>query len=994
MNLGRRATDGYGTGSVRLGRRIVIAGMLAVLPTLLTPGGASAQLLPPGADWVTFDTPNFRVTFPPALELIARRAADRAEWSHVLLSAEFLTPPRGRIELVVTDNVDHANGLATLFPRNRVVVYAHPPAGDEQLVFHDDWLELLVLHELAHIFHLEAAGGPWIGLRRFFGREPVLFPQIVTPSWIAEGIATFIESEHTGAGRVRGTVFDMMLRTAILEDAFFEIDQVTFDPIRWPAGATRYVYGSLFIDHLARRYGSEAVGAFVRQVGRQLVPYGFDRAARATFGTSFSAEWEVWADSLRDVYATAAAAIAQHGTTDPEILSAGGRQASHPRFAPGGGSLVFPAATGRAEASLFRLEGTSPASPLTPISTLGPVAWRPGTTTLYFTQLEFDGPHHIVSDVYAVDPGARARRLTRGARIWDLDFHPEGGSAVAVASAPGTNLLVRYEPDTGRIAPLTDSSPDVYWSSPRWSPEGQRLAVARWREGRLDIVVLDPMGEILEEVTADRAVDSHPAWSPDGRYIIFSSDRTGVPNLFAFDTEERTLRQVTNVLSGAFQPDVSGDGRWIAFAYYRSDGYYVARIPYAPDSWRDAVVTPPRDAIEIRTASPAVAGPIRRYSAWPTVLPTRWSPRITWGTDFGPGVGVSTAGSDVIERHVWAAEVVGYVDGGRGEGGVAYRFRGLSHPVVDFQGTQEWRVQAAAQDVAGTPALLRRDREAVMRATWVRRRWRSIAWTELGGELRDIDFVWEDEDGGESPGERRFPADLGGSLGLGFSTARGHGLSIGPQDGITGTVRVQARRYLSEPDWLPSVRDYWRATSRNQAYRGWDRFGFAPSVFAFRLDAAIESSAAAPGFTVGGGGRDSADPLETAPLLPRGLDFPVRGFPAGTQGGNRVVSGSAELRFPILLVERGVRVLPIGANRIWGIVFADIGAAWCPDDCRVGSERLPEAPDPLVSIGAEAIVELRLGYFADLPFRFGFGVPVRAAERQAPQLYVRLGRLF
>src|SRR5690606_1492788 len=124
------------------------------------------------------------------IEDVARRAAVRAERAWELLAASgFTRTPGLPIDLLVTDNVDYANGNAITTPWNRIVVHAHPPAGDPELGFHDDWMELLVLHELAHIFHLESGGGIWPVLRAVLGRNPGLFPQYLAPDWLIEGLA-------------------------------------------------------------------------------------------------------------------------------------------------------------------------------------------------------------------------------------------------------------------------------------------------------------------------------------------------------------------------------------------------------------------------------------------------------------------------------------------------------------------------------------------------------------------------------------------------------------------------------------------------------------------------------------------------------------------------------------------------------------------------------------------------------------------------------------
>src|SRR5688572_32757723 len=43
------------------------------------------------------------------------------------------------------------------------------------LRFTDDFLQLVITHELVHLFHLDRVGGVWALLQRVFGRAPMLF---------------------------------------------------------------------------------------------------------------------------------------------------------------------------------------------------------------------------------------------------------------------------------------------------------------------------------------------------------------------------------------------------------------------------------------------------------------------------------------------------------------------------------------------------------------------------------------------------------------------------------------------------------------------------------------------------------------------------------------------------------------------------------------------------------------------------------------------------
>ncbi|MBV9774608.1 MAG: PD40 domain-containing protein, partial [Gemmatimonadetes bacterium] len=518
-----------------LGRFLRSALLLSA--ALLAAPRAHAQL-PADARWRTLETPHFRVHFTEGLEPLARRAADRAERAHAQLSAALVRPPKGKVELVLTDNVDYSNGYATPLPTNRVVIYAHPPSDEPSLSFNDDWLQLVITHELTHIFHLDYAGGVWDDLRSVLGRSPVTFPETTSPPWLTEGLATYVESRLTRGGRVRGTIHEMELRTAVLEDAFFSIDRASGDPVLWPEGSARYVYGSLFVNHLAERYGPEKVSEFVRIVGGSLVPYLFDEAARRAFGISFTRAWGEWEDSLRARYRPLADSLRAAGFPEPEELTRRGRYALFPRFAPDGAALAYSASTGREETATRLLTPGGAARDLFPRTSTGPAAWLRDGRSLVYAQLDYRDPYRIFSDLYRADLGGRRARLTRGARIAEPDPSPDGRSVVAVQDVGGTNVLVRVDLATGAVRRLTQPSYDEQWSLPRWAPTGDRIAVARWRAGGyFDVVVLDPEGRVLRELTHDRAVDNEPAWSPDGRYVVFSSDRTGITDLYAYDLQ-------------------------------------------------------------------------------------------------------------------------------------------------------------------------------------------------------------------------------------------------------------------------------------------------------------------------------------------------------------------------------------------------------------------------------------------------------------------------
>ena len=165
---------------------------------------------------MTLETEHLRVTYPEPLLELARRAGQRGEvaWAH--LAETFVDPPKGKVDLLLTDHTDISNGFARIFPSNRIVIFAPPPVDGFGLPHMDEWLELVITHELAHVFHEDYAEGLSALFRGVFGRAPLewpFFPGSATPGWVVEGLATFYESEFTQAGRVRGSFHETVSYT-------------------------------------------------------------------------------------------------------------------------------------------------------------------------------------------------------------------------------------------------------------------------------------------------------------------------------------------------------------------------------------------------------------------------------------------------------------------------------------------------------------------------------------------------------------------------------------------------------------------------------------------------------------------------------------------------------------------------------------------------------------------------------------------------------------
>ena len=154
-----------------------------------------------------------------------------------------------------------------------------------------DWLELVFTHEYTHIVHLDRSRGLFGGLRRVFGRHPVLFPNLYYPPWQIEGLATFRRARSRAKdASARGTSGRCSTRAAAAGD-FATLDEASNDRIAWPSGHTPYLYGAYFHQYLADTYGADTLTALTdRTAGR--LPYFAAGAYRAVFGRSLGELWD------------------------------------------------------------------------------------------------------------------------------------------------------------------------------------------------------------------------------------------------------------------------------------------------------------------------------------------------------------------------------------------------------------------------------------------------------------------------------------------------------------------------------------------------------------------------------------------------------------------------------------------------------------------------------------------------------------------------------
>jgi hypothetical protein len=991
----------------------------------------------PESKWRTLKTERFYIHYTPELEDVARRTAVQAESAYAQLAA-LLKPPRGRIDVIIGDNVDGPNGYATPYPTNRIGIYAASHVLENSLRFTDDHIQLVLTHELTHIFHLDRAGGWWGAAQKIFGRYPLFFPNAYQPTWMIEGLATYYESRITGAGRVEGSDHRMIARSAAMAHRFPRIDQLSAAQSMFPYGYITYTYGSLFLDHLAKTHGDSAMEKFVAASSRRILPWTLNGPAKRAFGMTLTRAYRLWSDSLVRSASTSPWVDPIPGWRD---LTVEGAYANFPRWA-NDSTILYTGTPGKESFGAYRLYtsnvkretssvGRSDAAPRERIArrhSRSPNVLLSNGDLLY-SEMQFSGIYDVRSDLYVDRKRGGKRRLTHNARLALPDARAGDDRIVAVQLVSAGSRLVLVSRDGRTITPITGGGPDESWAEPRWSPDGKSIAAIRWTRGGTNaVIVLDTAGA-TRALIQERAMMTSPSWSPDGAYVYFDSDRDGVPNLYRASVrhpERDTIRhperesshpersegsalsvveRVSGARTGLFEAQVSPSGKQLAAVVFKADGYHIGIAPI------DSVHATPLDSIPDvapRAPVPSHQSPVtsHKYNSLRQLVPRYWFPYASAALDSNSArYGIVTSGQDIAGRHAYDASFAVPSDGSGLTGALFYQNATLGRPLLDFYYTQDWSNRAQIFDRSNGDAVVgqlrRRIRDASVALYFPRPRIRTFSYLNigLGYEARNyvtapaaaidrIDSLYR---------ETYYYPRVAASFG--WSNTQTPLISISQEDGISfaSTVRYRWRSSPAATDTtVTGARVSTLSTSGVTAlslYKSLDLGGFAHHVIAARGAFGAQDNRGADYFEVGGISGDALDVLPGYYLGEGRRTFSVRGFPEATLNGIRAFQGSVEYRAPLRLTGRGIGTLPVFFDRMSITAFGDVGSAWCPGTyaarsapatslCTVNDVALavvPLEPEVIASAGGELnLTAAILTWDSPIRWRAGFAVPLVA----------------
>jgi len=153
-------------------------------------------------------------------------------------------------------------------------------------------------------------------------------------------------------------------------------------------------------------------------------------------------------------------------------------------------------------------------------------------------------------------------------------WSPDGSKLAYVSFESKKPVVYVHNLATGERLPVANFRGSN--SAPAWSPDGQQLAVSLTLDGMSQIYIVPSRGGAPRRLTSSNSIDTEPAFSPDGRSVYFTSDRAGSPQIYQVTLQGGEARRVTFGSPYSTSARISPDGKLLAYITRREGRYLVA----------------------------------------------------------------------------------------------------------------------------------------------------------------------------------------------------------------------------------------------------------------------------------------------------------------------------------------------------------------------------------------------------------------------------------
>jgi len=941
---------------------------------------------PEGKDatqWLVKESEHFTITYPLSNSVMADKALNIAERVHDELVPFFGQAPKAKTQMALVDDFDFSNGWATFFPFAQIRLFSSPPDSINGLEVNDDWLQTLIRHEYVHVLHLEMDRTAPEAMRKIFGRLFILFPHTITPSFMLEGLATYLETnEDLGYGRLQGSYYAMQMRMEVAENRLKSLGDVAAPLREWPLGM-QYLYGSYFYKFIAQTYGEESIQDYLNQYSGQLLPAIMqNNSMRKVMRKDFDQLWQEYHAWLNLEFEKDINGL-ETSILQGEVIS----------FQQGQAGLFKDVSTSHG-GLFYYVDKNGEDNPNLSKYSLATDKVAEMADTKDVISIDINNQGEIIAsrmitwldgrswaDVFILREGVIGdhwQALTEKSRLRNVRWlnndemiasrKVNGVSEFVVLDKQGgMQSLWRGDDETTVIGDYDISPNEEYlivtvkralqgWNLERINLKQTNLKHTELKQAETD---KNKHWQITswEMLTDSKGVENSPQILTDGR-ILFSADYGGVYNLYVLnpnaDNEDEELTQLTNMLGGAFEPKLIQQelgNETIVFQAYTADGFEFRKLDF--NTQNTALKNYSLSDIQGRYNYPAPfsidvdKSPAEPYSPWSSLVPRWWLPYYS-STPEASQLSLMTGGSDTLARHNYSLQLG--LDSANKLADVALSYGYDNRYQVSYQRRHEY---IDVIEDSKPEYIIEQDRWILSRNNIV---------TALEDQLSLNSAILVEREGAISR-EDLFSVPCPDGIGKLHKscekTLAGLGIRFDNREGYLNSPGFSSGRYLDlvyeSNDVLTGISDsdYQGGILQGQWQEIFDlpgRRSLSWQVIAARTSKNNEA------ITIGGENR-----LTELSLFGRD-DFALRGYASSVQRGNNMNVNRINFNQWLGRIDKGWGIWPVAIGDYSADLYVDYGSAW----------QSGNSPDYLTGVGIDFNIEVLAFYNLLMPIRVSF----------------------
>ncbi len=275
-----------------------------------------------------------------------------------------------------------------------------------------------------------------------------------------------------------------------------------------------------------------------------------------------SKSWEIW--------------LAPLNGGKPKRITGGPQSKSAPRFSPDGTKLGFLQdydGDEKFDLHIYDLKTgqVRNAMPDTDEALNDNFSWSPDGRCVTFIS---NRGSRFAAHVLDTETGAQRRISEHSYSDFEAAWSPDGKHIAYSAQTRGQvmNIFVAdaANPNPEETRVITDDDGPIDAVTPRWSPDGRRIAFVGHPDDNANIGIFDLESGEIGWIRLDKWDHACPAWSPDGKRLAYTVNRDGDVSLIVADLSSGRRRRYAVEAGYHVEPKFTPDGNSILCVFHNA----------------------------------------------------------------------------------------------------------------------------------------------------------------------------------------------------------------------------------------------------------------------------------------------------------------------------------------------------------------------------------------------------------------------------------------